>query len=259
MASNDTYLAADIPKVNDAQRKAGITVQANVGAQTWNTLIGVGSILPDIAGAHISPLAAAPWSMPRLEAPDGSDLGANPVFNAKRLNIGKLVEYGTNVDLWEAHQSAQREIDIRLRDDPMYIGSATLSGDPEEGWRGEIRAGQNLFVRYLAAPDGTEWTDFSEQGVLLHISQARITPFDDVELELSFLAYDMTTLAALKKRIRDSADPAIRGVTLRASSMTQDAIIPWDCESGAGTIPIHDIEGGHWDVVSVPSTSLVNP
>jgi len=256
MVSQDTYRIEDIPLVRDAQQKAGVRVDDKVGSQTWLALIGVGPLLTEaqLDNAHISPLAVAPWAWPRLEAPDGRDLGANPMYDASRLNIGKYVEYGQDTSLLDGMDSARREIQAKLANDPMWVGSAILNGDPEEGSRWEMRAGQNIFIRFLHAPANSPWTTPEvDEGILFHISQARVTPGSEVSLELSYLGHDMTTLAALKRRDRDTTDPALRDNSTRGARITQDAIIPWDCESGSGYIPIIPIEGGTWTVVPIPA------
>lgn len=253
MASGDTYSSEDEFEVRDMQRRAGITEDGIVGAQTWNAAFGVGGSLPSLEGAHIAPLAAYTGNVQFLERPDGSIIGPNPRYDRSLLAVGRLVEYGEGVDLKEGMRFAQQEINTRIRNDPPWVGSATIKGDPEEGSRWEIRAGQNIFIKHFFAPLARLGID---DGLLLHISQATVNPGGDVTVQLSFLAHDMTTLAAIKNRNKNTLDPARRGVQTRNSRITKDNVVPWDCEAGGGKVPVHNLQGGFWTVSRIPAGQI---
>lgn len=248
MESGDTYVASDVADVRDAQRRYGITIDGVVGAQTWAALFGCGGSVPSLEGAHIAPLAAITENVQFLERLDGSIIGPNPHYNKSNLAIGRLVEYGEGVSKKEGLAFAKGEIQPRIDYDPMWVGSATLKMDPEEGSRWEIKAGENFFAKFMYPPLKLVGID---DGLLLHISQASITPGGDASLQLSYLAHDMTTLAAIKKRNKDTLDPARRGIQNRSSRITKDAVVPWDAEAGGGKVPLHNLQGGFWTVVRI--------
>lgn len=255
MVSGDTYALADVYHVRDAQMRAGITVDGIVGAQTWAGLFGIGGSTPSLAGAHIAPLAAVPWNVANLERPDGSIIGPNPKYDKSKLAIGRLVEYGEGVTIAMGMSYALGEIQPALDHAPMWVGSATLTMDPENGSRWEMKAGQNIYFKFLPpVPQKVHIDD----GILLHMSQVTVTPGGDVNLELSYLGHDMTSLAAIRKRNKDNLDPARRGPGSqhRTSRITKDAIVPWDAEAGGGRIPLHNLQGGFWTIVRIPGGQI---
>lgn len=263
MVSGDRYSTSDVAAVRDAQYRSGITIDGVVGAQTWAALFGVGGSVPSLDGAHIAPLAAVTENVQWLERLDGSIIGPNPHYDKIPLAIGRFIEYGAGTSKAEGTAFALGEIQARINYDPMWVGSATLKMDPEEGSRWEIKAGENLFAKFMYPPLRSTNTQNgiieilpSEDGLLLHISQSSVTPGGDVSLQLSYLAHDMTTLAAIQKRNKDTLDPARRGVQPRSSRITQDSIVPWDAEAGGGKIPLHNLQGGFWTVVRIPAGQI---
>lgn len=256
MYSGDTYSSNDVAEVKDAQFRAGILVDGIVGAQTWNAIFGVGGSLLSLEGAHIAPIATITENMEFLYSADGAVLGPNPNYNPRYLAIGRLIEYG-EVSKAQASEFARREIRPRQVHDPQWIGSATISMDPENGSRWEMKAGQNLFVKYLIPP----LTQIAKgvDGLLLHMSQVSVTPGGSVTAQLSYLAHDMTTLSALQKRNKNSIDPARRtNQNARISKIHQDRIIPWDSEAGGGMIPLHNLQAGLWSTFPIPAAEVGN-
>lgn len=252
MSSEDTYLTSDVDEVRNAQSRAGIRIDGIVGAQTWGTIFGVGGTFTTLTGAHISPLAAITQNLQFLERADGSIIGPNSKYNKSLLAIGRLVEYGEVTKL-QGSKFAQGEIYARRLMDPQWVGSATFKMDPENGSRWEMKAGENLFVKFMYPPNKRVGLD---DGLLLHYSQITVTPGGDVTAQLSYLGHDMTTLSAIQKRNKDTLDPARRAITNRSSKITQDRIVPWDEEAGAGKIQMHNLQGGLWLTFPIPAGQL---
>lgn len=251
MASGDTYSANDVDEVKNVQQRSGILIDGVVGGQTWTTIFGVGGSFASLEGAHISPLDAITQNMQFLERADGSRIGPNPMYNKSILAIGRLEEYGL-ASKAQGVKFAQGEINPRRIYDPLWVGSVTFEMDPENGSRWEMRAGENLFVKFMYPP----LSRFSEDGLLLHMSQVSVTPGGSVTAQLSFLGHDMTTLAAIKKNKKDTLDPARRGSTNRSSKISQDRIIPWDSEAGGGKIQMHNLQGGLWTTFPIPAGQI---
>lgn len=251
MHSGDTYSSSDVDEVKSAQRKAGIKIDGIVGAQTWTTIFGVGGSFASLTGAHIAPLAALSANLQFLERADGSIIGPNPKYNKSLLAIGRLEEYG-DVSKAQGAKFARGEIQPRIIYDPLWVGSATFTMDPEHGSRWEMKAGENLFVKYMYPPN----SKLGEDGLLLHMSQVSVTPGGSVSAQLSYLGHDMTTLAAIRDRNKNTLDPARRGTTDRASKISQDKLIPWDSEAGGGKIQMHNLQGGFWLVFPIPAGQI---
>src|SRR5699024_2447623 len=110
-------------------------------------------------------------------------------------------------------QFARQEIASRRVHDPTWVGTATLSSDPINGSRWEIKAGENLWVKHMYEPKRFD----GQGGLLLHISQANVKQGGDVGLSLSYLADDMTTLASIMRNNKDNMDPARRRSDSRSS------------------------------------------
>lgn len=251
MSSGDTYSTNDVDEVRSVQKKAGILIDGKVGAQTWTTVFGVGGNFASLAGAHIAPLAAITQNVQYLEKADGTRIGPNPNYKSSFLAIGRLVEYGEATKA-QGVSFAKGEIQARQMNDPQWVGSATFNMDPENGSRMEMRAGENLFVKYMYPPQ----RHFTEDGLLLHMSQVTVNPGGSVTSQLSYLAHDMTTLAAIKKHNKDTLDPARRGSPNRSSKITQDRVIPWDSEAGGGKIQMHNLQGGLWTTFAIPAGQI---
>jgi hypothetical protein len=253
MVSGDTYVVSDVASVRNAQLNYGITVDGVVGAQTWAAFFGCGGSIPSLDGAHIAPLAAVTENVQFLERLDGSIIGPNPQYNKSNLAIGRFVDYGAGVSKKEGLAFALGEIQPRTIYDPLWVGSATLAMDPEEGSRWEMKAGQNLFAKFMYPPLKLLGV---EDGLLLHISQASITPGGEASLTLSYLGHDMTTLAAIMKRNKDTLDPGRRAGKTPSPAVTKVTVVPWDEEAGGGKIPLHNLQGGFWTVVRIPAGQI---
>lgn len=254
MYSGDTYSAEDVAEVRDAQFRSGIRIDGVVGAQTWNAIFGVGGNFVSLSGAYIAPIAAIAQNIEFLTRADGSIIGPNPHYNRRVLAVGRLEEYG-EMSKAQAAAFARREIQPKSDHDPQWVGSATFNMDPENGSRWEMKAGQNLFVKYMLPP----LTQIAKgiDGLQLHMSQVSVTPGGSVTAQLSYLAHDMTTLASLIQRNKNTVDPARRtNQGTRLSKISQDRIIPWDSEAGGGKIPMHNLQAGLWSTFPIPAGEL---
>lgn len=252
MHSRDTYSVRDVEEVRTVQRRSGITIDGQVGAQTWSTVFGVGGSFASLADAYISPIAIRHVNRKNNVRADGSIIGPNLNYVHRRLAMGRYEEYG-DVSKEQGVKSARDEAQVGEKHEPHWVGSATFEMDPEEGSRWEMKAGENLYVKFMFPPPKRIGLD---DGLLLHMSQVSVTPGGSVTAQLSFLGHDMTTLASIRSRNKDTRDPARRQISGRRSRISEDRTIPWDSEAGGGKIPMHNLQGGHWLTFPIPAGQI---
>ena len=243
MSSGDTYVAADVAEVRDAQARAGILVDGIVGPQTWAAVFAVGSDGGDLSGAFFMPLAYDPRVEPYLYNAQGKKIGNNPAFQRDRLRLERKVDYGENITKAEATASARAEL-LRYPDSG-WQGTLTLKSDPAEMSRFELRAGMNIKLKKYRGADR-----------LLHIAQVSVNWLQlTVTLTVDTHVRDLISLASIKSRNAEAAtDPARRASSQRRRSrIANDTIVVFDSESGAGIIPRHALYGGLWTVLRIPA------
>lgn len=212
--------------------------------------VGVG------AAPFYRPLYAQGDLEPWLYDLAGNRIGKNPDFDSWRMRIERYVNYGEGTYHGFAVKDARQMTQAAERGDPNWVGSLTLDADPEEGCRYEIRAGQNVWLRYFTPPrslwKGGTVVD-ADDGILLHISRVSVVPGGSVTCEVSYLGHDFQTLAALRGRQKDASDRARRPVTgRRTSQQTVDTKTPSDDSSGAGVIKGFAVPAGGWAVAKIP-------
>ena len=249
-----TYSAADAAQARVLQAAAGLLVDGIVGPQTWAATFDVGAHGGDLSGAFFMPLYSWPYTEPWLYAANGAITGPNPDILPVALRVERYENFGEGIRKDEGMRSAFAEFGRDFAPEGQnFAGTLTLDTDPEEGSRFEIEPGDNIHARYFA---GRALVDGDGPDAVFHVSSVRADLFGGtVELTVDSRARDLITLGAILTRKRDATDPARRfgqGATRRSRS-TQDQIVTWDCESGAGIIPRHALYGGLWTVVRIPA------
>jgi len=242
VTSADTYLAADEDEVRDAQKRAGVTVDGIVGAQTWNAIFQTGDNVGDLNNAYCAPLASDPRVEPYLFNARGAKIGANPDFDPTIPRIERYENFGEGITLKQGITSARAEL-ARISE-PGWSGTAVLAIDPAEMSRFEIRAGMNCLLELWQGLDR-----------MLHVASVSVDlTAMTVTLAWDTHARDALTLAAIRSRDTDAAtDPVRRSLPQRRRSrQVQDSKIIWDAESGAGIMPKANLQGGLWSVFRIP-------
>jgi hypothetical protein len=236
------YNSNDAAACRVVQGHYGLAVDGVVGPQTWAATFDVGGNGSSLDGAFRLPLAYDKHVMPRLYHADGSDAGPNPYYDATMLVVDRDENFGPGVSKTEGRRSAVAEL-ARERT-PGWAGTITLSADPPEGSRWDVREGQNILLRGWFRVD-----------VLLHIAQVVADPWSGtVTLTVDEKARDLVTLGGILSRNRDSKDDPARlpSRKLRRSRLTPDAVVEFDGESAGGFIPKHALFGGLWTVIRIP-------
>lgn len=168
---------------------------------------------------------------------------ANPGFDPTKLRVARYENFGSGVTRTEATLSALAELD---RDaNPGWTGTLTMTADPEQGSRFDIRAGDNIAIRHHHG-----WAKRLFRVVEANVDLDSLT----VTLNIDTNARDKVTLVGLQERDNEAkSDPARRlNPPRRKSRSTQDEHPIFDCESGAGKVKPFSAPGGQWLVVRVP-------
>lgn len=243
-----TEVEADAAR--EIQEKAGLPETGVVNLATWNATWANGVNSANLGGSRFDPLAADPRTVRWLTTGNGSLSERNPAYDWTVLPVEQLISYGEGIRKRRARKQAKRQLTRNL-EGPGWFGTCTLTADPVEMHRLEIRAGMNVLVKFFAG---------SEDGLLFHIADVSpsITPELPVTLTIDTKARDLMSIAAMMERDRESRqDPARSFLNQRRRSTTvRDTVVGWDRESGMGVIPDRDLDAGQWNVLRVPAAQF---
>lgn len=120
-------------------------------ATTWrNSVVDVEQATEDFRTVtHYYPLAwdesVYPADRDESEAGEPTD-PAPAAYSTDNIRVEVMQRYGSGVSLKDAKRSALQQ--LRKEYDPGWFGSITLTSDPEEGSRYEIKAGQNILLKH---------------------------------------------------------------------------------------------------------------
>lgn len=236
-----TFTQRDANLTRRYQAERGLSATGTVNAQTWAAAFQVGIAAGDLKSAYVSTIAARSEVLQFLTNPKGDLVGENPDFNRGIPRVETYDNYGSRVTKYEGEVSAAARL---RRDYPAnYVGTVTLTIDPEEGSRFEMKAGQNITLKAHRGANR-----------MFHIARVHVQwDAGTVQLELDTAGRDYLTLAQFRDRWREVSDPSGRPQRIyRNSKATEDRKVVWDCESGAGIIPRHAINAGLWNVLRIP-------
>lgn len=255
--NGNLYDPRDEDEVRNFQDDAGISVTGGVNAQTWATLFQPAANGADLSAPFYQWLARWSTVEPYLYTGDGDKLGPNPTYDGGRsLRIEAYHNYGEGITKKKGRDFAKAEVAPWYTWEPGWTGTINLKSDPEGGSRFFMRAGENVFVRYMTPPlkhfYAYSGVVTPEDGCLLHISEVHHS-LDQTTLTVSYRPVDLTSLNAIRERRREMTDPGRLGKVLRRrGKQTRDEIVVFDGDSGAGIIPKHKLTGGLWTVIRVP-------
>ena len=237
---NGTYSSADADSVRRFQQAAGIQVDGVVGPQTWSALWAY-TRTSDLSAVFYRPFAIDPKVDPYVYAADGSILGGNPSYDPTILRVERFVSFGTATKA-EALRSAQAMLaQGRL---PDVTGRVTLTTDPPQMNRREIRAGQKIRLRGYGGVAA---------GVIATITQVTIDSEGGAALLVDTRARDLVAATAIAERDRSNTSPAWRtSTTSRRSSQDPDTKVAYDCSSAQGIVENLQVFSGLWSVIRIP-------
>lgn len=235
MVSGDTYDTADVDEVERFQAFAGIQVDGVVGPQTWHAAFDTGEMAGDYSGLYL-PLYADPRVERWAYNADGDVTGSNPAWAPDELDrVEGFRDYGQPV----GKHSAVKDARWRVRRNVALgvYGTVTLTGDPQEGWRGLIRAGDKLVME-----------GFQGRTVTLHVSACQIrdpmSPRCQAALTVDEKSRDLLSLAERLNARRAAKLPPIVRKPNPNSRIVVDSRIIFECENDAGHIgPVAQFAG----------------
>lgn len=243
-----TWNANSVKTLRKLQRDMGVAVTGVLDSTTWPLAWTPGVNGSDLSGARYDPLA---YGHPNLRqhflSKNGSFLAKNENYDRSILRVDGFTSYGEGVDKDEAERDA--EIVTARNMDPGWFGTLTLRADPEQMHRLDLREGMNVRLRRFGA--GAAGT-----GPLLHVAGIRVRPEDDgcpVELTVDTEARDLLTVTQIIQRAQEAKQDPAKNILnqRRRSAISADSFIGWDCEAGAGQIPLRKVQGGQWTIIKV--------
>lgn len=229
------------------QHRHGITADGVVGAQTWAAVFEVGESQGDASNAYYAPIAFDPEVEPFIYSSANTIKGPNPSFDKSLMRIETFENYGEGISQADATISARARMKRGAFNEEAsnagYFGTITLTSDPAEGSRFDIRAGENILYKNYRGQD----TRFHISAVDIDMNSLSVTLTVDTE------ARDAMTIANLIQRNKESNEVGnIRTRRLGMGTTVEDRIAVWDCANGAGVIPRHGIAAGAWNVLRIP-------
>jgi hypothetical protein len=241
--SKDTYLASDLSQVEQFQDDAGITIDGEIGPQTWNAAFTPG-LDHHVLDAWVRPLAIRQQASKFLYNDRGGVIGLNPFYSG-RMRREVLRQYGT-LSRWQGHLSAHREI-LATAGSQYYGTIVATNMDPPEMCALDTRAGMNMTFRHHRGKDR-----------LLHVARVDRVPGMDggnrtVTWTVSESQEDYVTLAERIDRRRAATDIAGRTRPRRNTSHHTPDFAPFDWEAGGGVLLPIAVFGGLWSIVPIPA------
>ena len=237
---DDTFDANTVDAIEEVQDKAGLPVTGIVDPDTWAAIFNDGFPAQSLSQAFFDPLVQDSRTRYLNRSSGGTAIGVNADWDPDVVHVETFVSMGEGVSKQRARRALRAQ--YRKTNSPSWVGSVTLTADPHEMSRFDIRAGMNLKLNNFASD------------LVVHIAAVSVDwPSASVSLTVDSQARDFITLAQIVERNRNARrDPAKQWAhQLRRSAQTSDAIIGWDKESGAGIIPATECEAGTWTVIPI--------
>jgi hypothetical protein len=243
--STHKFTAAVTAAVEDTQNDAGLPVTGVVDADTWQAVFSAEFPDQSFAQSHFAPLAQDNRIPYFKRAGDGTVIKLNPNHDPQIIKNELFVAYGESTTKRRAKGNAK----ALLKRAGGWAGTITLTSDPAEMSRFELRGGMNIKVDHLKGG----------LNQLLHISSVQVDwPSQSVTLAVSTQGRHFLDLAVRKERNTTARqDPGKHFKNLlRRSAQTMDSISGWEGESGAGIVPTTTLIGGTWNVLPVVAAEV---
>lgn len=270
-----TYNSTDQAAVETIQANAGIQVDGIVGPQTWEAIFNVASntggnaiVLPlyelelpvGESGSLVN--VVDPW----LRNAQGAVIAQNPYYDPSILRVEAYLGMGAGITLAQATNTAKAVVNRDYA--ASWAGTIVLTTDPHEGSRFEMKAGQNVLLKWFHGVTSVI-DDVEYDGMLFHINEVDVA-FDQapsvttgVPTEQPTLQVTLTVDTAARDRITSRnminhepgspGDPVRRANILKRNSrQTKDSVGQFDASAGAGIIYRHPIYAGLWTVLQIP-------
>lgn len=228
------------------QQDQGVTATGSItDSGDWDLVWASGGTITDLNSGYFLPLADDQRSDFYLYYPDGSVAGDNdtgPSAYDGRIRVERVIAFGDRISKSQATANARRLVNQSLN--PGWIGTITLTADPIERSRFDIREGGWINIKHLTGTD-----------VPLFVAGVQAAPESDgqpVTLTVASQAYDLLDLTARIERNRAAADNPARSFYAQRTRPQRPFrdILGWDKESGAGLIEPINLSSG-WNVIRI--------
>lgn len=174
---------------------------------------------------------------------DGNITGNNPDYDVTIPRRERYINFGPGTERLDAIFMAGKL--------PFFadnIGTVELDVDPESGSRFEIKAGQNIRLRFLGV------VDEDLQPGLFHITRATVVPGGTVTLTVDQVGRDLIETEAGFRRDRENYEiTRPKRALARRSRTVEDRISPFDCDAGAGVFTSVSVPNDSWTVLRIPT------
>lgn len=224
--------------VNEFRRDRGRTQTGTVTSSLWDDLYAAPFNQQSFQGAHYEPLAADAATVQWFRGPGGMVTSPNPDYDRAVVPVEEFVSFGENV----AKNEARRVSRARITRAPELVGTVTLTTDPAEASRFDMRAGKTLLVKNLKGSGST--------GVKVYISSVEVDwQSASVTLGVSTTALHFVDLQTIRQRqVEARQNPSKRArQALRSSGVTKDTVQGWESEGPSGVLPYRFATAGEWN------------
>lgn len=246
VAVDGVYNASDADDVRVVQDHFGLQIDGIVGPQTWSAIFPQ-YLTNNLDGCFRLPLSAKRAVVPRLFNADGTDAGENASYDPDALRVEVDRAYESGISKKQARVSARAEL-ARVPS-PGLAGTITLTVDPPECSKWDLKEGQNVTVQGIRGSNTT-----------LHVSGVAVSPpksatdTGTVTLTVDQYARDLVSLAGVLARDAESRQDPVRlpRKKVRRGSLSSDAVVVFDGESAGGIIRRTALIGGLWVYLDVP-------
>mgnify|MGYP000125467913 CR=1 FL=1 len=210
----------------------------------WSTDTGT----TDLSSGYRRPLARDTSVERWTYYADGSISGENPYRDPNILPVDADLSYGDRISRGRATTNANRLV-ADFADGPLVMGSATLTIDPPDMSRLDLRECGQIVADYTAAGETP-----GSRALSLRIARLEIQPESDampLSMTLATRPYPALDLATRLDRDRSAASNPARSfyAQLHRAQRPWKDVNGWDSESGAGIIRSLHCAAGEWTVV----------
>lgn len=228
---NGTFDADTVAAVEAYQDAMGLTDDGQIGSNgEWDAVWATGAADNELGSGYFQPIALDHRAEPWTYYPNGAVSGDNDTGGTAydgRMRVEEMISGGDKVRKSRLRKYAKKRL-AAAADEP-WIGSVTLTADPEEMGRLSIREGSRITIANFEGG-----LDFHVAGVS-HSPEGSGAPTTLTLARTAFDLLDLSTRIERNRAARENPGKSFYAQKNRVSRPFRDAV-GWDKESGAGLI-----------------------